>query len=285
MFFEKYTEKVWGRHPSEISAEWGAQRVKGLSILVLIKNLFVKSKETSLIENFWYPKYGPGELWDVMANKIEEMCGVILKNHEVTKINIKNNKIESVECNKEIFNGDIFISSMPIKDLIESMNNVPKDINDVEIRPYKKDDIKLGDIIVFFVSRDLFHYGIVYKMDARYIYTIEGSSRRGSLGGVIYKGHDVTRRFYSIAYTRICGMIKLTDCITEDKVKEELIDYSKDEFVDDVGRLLDMLCDDSIEDILLFIPSLSLKSHNTNKLIIPVQKRLAALGYYKGQID
>ena len=167
----------------------------------------------------------------------------------------------------------------------KSTDNVPKDIKDVEIRPYKKDDIKLGDIIVFFVSRDLFHYGIVYKMDARYIYTIEGSSRRGSLGGVIYRGHDVTRRFYSIAYTRICGMIKLTDCITEDKVEEKYIEYSKDEFVDDVGRLLDMLCDDSIEDILLFTPVISLKSHNTNKLIIPVQKRLAALGYYKGQIN
>ena len=65
MFFEKYTEKVWGRHPSKISADWGKQRVKGLSIVAVIKDMFSKkfgkkeAKETSLIEEFWYPKFGP----------------------------------------------------------------------------------------------------------------------------------------------------------------------------------------------------------------------------------
>ena len=70
MFFEKYTEKVWGRHPSEISAEWGEQRVKGISITAVIKDMLNKTfgrknkdnTETSLIEQFLYPKYGPGEL-------------------------------------------------------------------------------------------------------------------------------------------------------------------------------------------------------------------------------
>lgn len=67
MFFEKYTEKVWGRHPSEISSSWGAQRIKGLSIRAIIKDISNKrlnkkdknNTETSLIEEFWYPKYGP----------------------------------------------------------------------------------------------------------------------------------------------------------------------------------------------------------------------------------
>ncbi len=67
MFFEKYTEKLWGRHPSEISAAWGAQRVKGLSIMAVLKDMFSKAfgkkqdktGETSLIEQFWYPKLGP----------------------------------------------------------------------------------------------------------------------------------------------------------------------------------------------------------------------------------
>ena len=72
MFFEGYTEKLWGRHPSQISADWGAQRVKGLSIMGVLKNAFQKllpkkrsnaEVETSLIEEFWYPKYGPGQLW------------------------------------------------------------------------------------------------------------------------------------------------------------------------------------------------------------------------------
>ena len=74
MFFEYYTENLWGRHPSEIDASWGAQRVKGLSIVAIIKDIFGKifkkknrKVETSLIEEFKYPKLGPGQLWDVTA--------------------------------------------------------------------------------------------------------------------------------------------------------------------------------------------------------------------------
>lgn len=74
MFFEKYTEKLWGRHPSQISADWGSQRVKGLSIGKVLKDLIIKPKssniETSLIEEFWYPKYGPGQLWEILADNI-----------------------------------------------------------------------------------------------------------------------------------------------------------------------------------------------------------------------
>lgn len=78
MFFEYYTENLWGRHPSEIDASWGAQRTKGLSIGGIIKDVFgkvfhVKNREvnTSLIEQFKYPKLGPGELWEVTAGKVE----------------------------------------------------------------------------------------------------------------------------------------------------------------------------------------------------------------------
>jgi len=74
VFFEGYTEKLWGRHSREISADWGSQRVKGLSIKAVIKDMLTpKSKkeagkgETSLIEEFYYPKYGPGQLWEITA--------------------------------------------------------------------------------------------------------------------------------------------------------------------------------------------------------------------------
>ena len=123
---EKYTEKVWGRHPSKISADWGVQRVKGLSILTVIKNMLGKKKnvETSLIEEFWYPKYGPGQLWETLAEEIEKAGGVILKEYNVKRINIENRKIKSVECivngNIKEIRGDIFISSMPLKDLVSS---------------------------------------------------------------------------------------------------------------------------------------------------------------------
>ena len=100
MFFEKYTEKLWGRHPKEISADWGAQRVKGVSIKAVIKDAFSKifgrknksEVETSLIEQFWYPKYGPGQLWETLAEKIEEKGGKIQKGYFVKNINIENNK-------------------------------------------------------------------------------------------------------------------------------------------------------------------------------------------------
>ncbi|MCD8095903.1 MAG: NAD(P)/FAD-dependent oxidoreductase [Ruminococcus sp.] len=134
MFFEGYTEKLWGRHPSEISADWGAQRVKGLSITAIIKDMFTKligtknnnNAETSLIEQYWYPKYGPGQLWELVAQKTEKMGGKILLNHSVSEIKTSDGKITSVICKtadgeKEI-KGDVFISSMPIKDLLGGMD-------------------------------------------------------------------------------------------------------------------------------------------------------------------
>ena len=93
--------------------------------------------ETSLIEQFWYPKYGPGELWEILADEIEALGGKILINYEVQKINTENNNIKSVECvidgKIEVVSGDIFISSMPIKDLVESMKetNIPDDIKHI----------------------------------------------------------------------------------------------------------------------------------------------------------
>lgn len=131
MFFEGYTEKLWGRHPREISADWGSQRVKGLSIKEILKNMFsIKKKdnrevETSLIEQFWYPKYGPGQLWETVADSVEKKGGTILKNHKVKNIFCESGKIKSVICDTEKgeveINGDIFISSMPVKDLITGM--------------------------------------------------------------------------------------------------------------------------------------------------------------------
>ena len=68
-FFKSYTEKVWGVPCSEISAEWGAQRIRGLSLWKTILHWFKKSDETSLIEKFLYPKYGPGQLWEYAADR------------------------------------------------------------------------------------------------------------------------------------------------------------------------------------------------------------------------
>ena len=139
MFFEYYTENLWGRHPSEIDASWGAQRVKGLSIVAIIKDIFGKifkqknrKVETSLIEEFKYPKLGPGQLWEVTADEVEKMGGTIYKNAKVTKVHKnKNNILTGLTYEKDgkeyTINGDYIISSMPVKDLVAGMNDVPAD--------------------------------------------------------------------------------------------------------------------------------------------------------------
>ncbi|MFR4319699.1 MAG: hypothetical protein ACLT2Z_10300, partial [Eubacterium sp.] len=130
MFFEGYTEKLWGRHPREISADWGSQRVKGLSITAVIKDVFSKilpkkknaKVETSLIEEYIYPKYGPGQLWEAVADDIKKMGGKIVMNTEVKDINTKDGKIVSITCIENgvpvEYEGDIFMSSMPVNDLV-----------------------------------------------------------------------------------------------------------------------------------------------------------------------
>ncbi len=140
MFFEYYTENLWGRHPSEIDPSWGAQRVKGVSIMAVLKNAIEKQfgkkdrkVETSLIEEFSYPKLGPGQLWDVTAEEVRKKGGTILMDAKVVGIH-KNaeNKLTGVtyekpDGTKVEVEGDVVISSMPIRDLVAGMNDVPAD--------------------------------------------------------------------------------------------------------------------------------------------------------------
>lgn len=158
MFFCGYTEKVWGRSPSNISKEWGEQRVKGISITAVVKDYFCKlfkinqkEKETSLIESFYYPKYGPGQLYEEMAKKVTSMGGKILKKSKVIKINKTKDKINSIIYvkNKKEYTEkvDILISSMAIKDLINSINNVPNNIVDISNNLPYRDFITVGILV------------------------------------------------------------------------------------------------------------------------------------------
>ncbi|NLK45987.1 MAG: NAD(P)-binding protein, partial [Treponema sp.] len=143
MFFENYTEKVWGVHPSNIAPDWGSQRVKGLSVSKLIWTALTKpfnknkgAVETSLIEEFSYPKFGPGHLWETLAEEIEKKGGKIIKNSPVTKLEFENNIIKNITVTQNnidsIVTGDYFISSMPVKDLIDRLNGVvPENIRHI----------------------------------------------------------------------------------------------------------------------------------------------------------
>jgi len=162
IFFRDYTEKVWGVPCSEIISDWGAQRVKELSVsktlIHAIKSIFKKDEsieqkntDTSLIERFLYPKLGPGQLWETVARNIEEKGGVIVKNSEVIEINILENLINEVTYydhsakKKTSIAGDYYFSTMPIKDLITAMGGkVPANVKKVSDGLCYRDSIMVG---------------------------------------------------------------------------------------------------------------------------------------------
>ncbi|WP_418892251.1 NAD(P)/FAD-dependent oxidoreductase [Limibacterium fermenti] len=160
MFFENYTEKVWGVHPSKLGADWGSQRVKGLSLTAIVKDIVTKpfkkrsvdqkEVETSLIEQFIYPKYGPGHLWETVADDVRKKGGEVYTACPVKKINVQGRKVVSVVVEDE--NGqreapcDYLLSSMPLKDLIAALSGIDIDGEVKEIAanlPYR-DFITVG---------------------------------------------------------------------------------------------------------------------------------------------
>jgi protoporphyrinogen oxidase len=164
MFFEDYTEKVWGINPSEISADWGAQRVKGLSlskaIWNIIKKPFITKKkgieqknvETSLIEEFIYPKKGPGQLWETLADDIRAMGGIIRLETIAKSVHIEGNIVKSVTVDhngtEDTSPCDYLISSMPIKDLVNSLDSkVPEDVKKIAGNLPYRDFITVGLLV------------------------------------------------------------------------------------------------------------------------------------------
>lgn len=162
MFFEDYTEKVWGIHPSKLGADWGSQRVKGLSILVILKDMTAKALglkgkgkvETSLIESFVYPKYGPGQLWEIAAEEVKKNGGEVHLNHKVTEIHISGNCVDYVEAElpdgtKERTECQQLFSSMPIKDLIASISGIeiPEEVRKIASDLPYRDFITVGLLV------------------------------------------------------------------------------------------------------------------------------------------
>jgi protoporphyrinogen oxidase len=142
-FFKSYTEKVWGVPCHEISAEWGEQRIKGLSLKGVVTHFLKKTfgpkpsgdiaqkkTETSLIEKFLYPKFGPGQLWERVADLVREGGGEIHFGLRITEIHVDGGKVVSVDATNEAgervtFTGDYFISTMPVRDLVRGLSPQP----------------------------------------------------------------------------------------------------------------------------------------------------------------
>ena len=133
-FFRDYTTKVWGRSPKEIGADWGAQRIKGLSLGKTILDFFKKTfgskdgaGETSLIERFLYPKFGPGQLWEKMADEIKKFGGEVLTSANVKNFRVVDNVVKSVRVESPAglltFPADYFLSTMPLAELAEALDD------------------------------------------------------------------------------------------------------------------------------------------------------------------
>jgi len=161
-FFKDYTQKIWGVPCNEIAADWGAQRIKELSVsrtlLHAFKALYSKDKsieqkntDTSLIGRFMYPKLGPGQMWETVAKIIEERGGVIIKNAEVTGLKTAENQVtELTYYNRltdtiDVINGDYYFSTMPVKDLIAAMGrSIPARVKQISDGLPYRDSVTVG---------------------------------------------------------------------------------------------------------------------------------------------
>ena len=149
-FFQSYTEKVWGVPCNQINAEWGVQRVKGLSVWEALvhaarrifnhagADLAQKGTQTSLIEQFLYPKFGPGQMWEEVARRVTVMGGEILTSYTVDKVLTDGWRVTAIQATNETtgasetFEGDYFFSTAPIQQLLRWFD-VPPPKNVLEV--------------------------------------------------------------------------------------------------------------------------------------------------------
>ncbi|HZP17238.1 MAG TPA: NAD(P)/FAD-dependent oxidoreductase [Terriglobales bacterium] len=132
IFFKTYTEKVWGVPCTTIRAEWAAQRIKGLSLLTAIRNAILPSKNgnvKTLIDKFYYPERGPGQMWETMAAQLKHAGYPVLMERPVVRIYHERGRVTKVVTEGpngcEEFPGTHFISSMPIRELVNALAPAP----------------------------------------------------------------------------------------------------------------------------------------------------------------
>ena len=167
-FFKSYTEKVWGVPCRSIKAEWGAQRIKGLSLSRAVWDRLLKifSKkgdirqkniETSLIEQFLYPKYGPGQLWDEVARIVKDKGAEIHEQHRVIGIHTKGSQVMGVTVQDgstgkvKTQKADFLFSTMPVKDLVQGLGEAaPQEVREVAQGLCYRDFITVGVLLKHF---------------------------------------------------------------------------------------------------------------------------------------
>ncbi|HXJ81548.1 MAG TPA: NAD(P)/FAD-dependent oxidoreductase [Candidatus Methylomirabilis sp.] len=130
-FFKTYTEKVWGIPCSELKAEWAAQRIKNLSLRTVLLQMYMQPRKTirSLIDEFHYPRLGPGMMWRALTAKIESRGGAVKLNADVVRVLRAGTRIEGVVVatsgGEEVIRGSDFLSTMPLKELVGKLDPPP----------------------------------------------------------------------------------------------------------------------------------------------------------------
>ena len=163
-FFKDYTEKVWGIQCDHISADWGAQRVKGLSIMKTLAHaakkllgsaggIRQKETETSLVEQFLFPKLGTGQMWEEVARIVRDKGGEIHLQRNVSAITVEGTRVLSIETvnasgEKETVKGDYFFSTMPMKELVRCLSQPPPpEIKSISDGLVYRDFIEVGLLV------------------------------------------------------------------------------------------------------------------------------------------
>ncbi len=163
-FFRSYTEKVWGVPCREISAEWGAQRVKGLSVARALAHflgrafrradLAQKRSDTSLIERFLYPKRGPGQLWELVTEQVRHRGGRVLMRRRVERLETAGPRVCAVVARNletgesERYPADYFVSTMAIRDLVSALDcEVPEPAREIAAGLRYRDFITIGLLV------------------------------------------------------------------------------------------------------------------------------------------
>ena len=174
IFFKTYTEKVWGVPCSEIQAEWAAQRIQGLSLLTAVKNAVFggssgqdgskKDVVKTLIDEFLYPRHGPGMMWERVREIIETQGSRVLFNAPARRVFWEPGRVKAVEAGEETMTGDHFVSSVAVRDLVESLfPAAPENVRAAAARLQYRDFLTVALIIR---RRDVFPDNWIYIHDA-----------------------------------------------------------------------------------------------------------------------
>ena len=175
-FFKTYTEKVWGMPANTIAADWAAQRIKGLSLLVAVKNAMMKQQSTgkgsvvkTLIDAFDYPKRGPGMMWEIVGELVKKASNQVHLGASVDRICWAGNRVDGIDVSmqgrSESLTGTHYISSMPIRELIQKMNPpAPQEVIDAAERLKYRDFLTVALIVN---KKELFPDNWIYIHDSQ----------------------------------------------------------------------------------------------------------------------